>query len=550
MRLDTAVITKTDAGEVDSLDKRVLIIGNGSCARRISQNLINRGIDVVVASRTPDIDPALSSGAQPQHSGFLEVLTGHEVMACQGFIGHFDLVFKSAGQQVNRSTSLVIIAEDYERKPNFDQYGLNPSAQIWSLSQIKESKNQPPLFKDKRSKGTKILFISGLTKESDPVIHEDVMRTALRLQSNNAQSYIFTGNLKVSGNGLEVLSRDLKRAGAVISKFTDQPPQMRQNIQGGLEIEYLDEVTQQRFRFLPDITVVDDTIYPSNYLHHLSDVFDLDTDPVGFLQPDNVHRIPAYTNRKGILVAGPSKAALSVDDQMVDADSTALSAIALLYGAFRPTPYPAEIDNGKCTRCLTCLRLCPHHAIFWDAKLNVNPEACEGCGLCASECPAIAIRQQKLQATMIHQVCWRRSKQNDPASPAIVAFCCSRSAAQSAGLARCMGHRLPPGLSVLEVPCACSISIEYLLASFDHRVEGVLVMVCHDGNCYSGKGSYFARNRVNRIAAFLEHTRLSGKRIEIHSLASNMGREFSLIADRFAKRLIAMGPAYPMMGKQ
>lgn len=533
-----------------NLDKRVLIIGSGSCAQHISHNLISRGIDVVVASSTRNTDPSLSSGIKHGSSGSLEILTGSEVLACQGFIGQFELFFKSAGQKIHRKASIVIIAEDYERKANFDQYGLYPSARIWSLPQIKESTNQRRLFKNGRSKKTKILFISGLSTESDPVIHEDVMRTALRLQSNNeAQTYIFTGNLKVSGNGLEALSRDLKRAGAVINKFTDQMPQICQNMKGGLEIEYLDEVTQQRFRFVPDISVVDDSIYPSAYLHHLAAVFNLDTDSSGFLQPDNVHRIPSYTNRKGILVAGPSKAALNVAEQEVDADSAALNAMALLYGAQRPTPFPAEIDSGKCTRCLTCLRLCPHNAIFYDAKIGINPEACEGCGLCSSECPTIAIRQPKLQDLMTRQVCRHRSKKNNPASPSIVAFCCSRSAAQSAGLARCMGHELPPGLFVVEVPCAGSISIQHLLSSFSHGLEGVLVMVCHEGNCYSEKGNYFAKNRVNQIAAFLEHTRLSGKRIEIHALASNMGREFSLIADRFAKRLTAMGSLHPIMDK-
>ncbi len=522
-----------------------MIVGNGPCAQRIAENLLAEGIAVIIASKDQNFEFSLSSASGRQTSGSIEILTFTKVLNCQGCVGQFDILFQTAGEKFHRSASIIIIAEDYEKKPNFALYDLDPSGTVWSLSQINESMSGQQHLERRPPQGSKVAFLTGLSIDSNAIIQETVMRTALQFQSDlGLQSYIFTGNLKVSANGLETLSRDLKKAGAMIIKFTNSRPQIRQTGNGSFGIDYLDEVTNQYFKLVPDILVVDETICPSRYLHHLSDVFDLDTDQTGFLQTENVHRLPVYTNRKGILAVGPSKAVQHLADLMIDADGAALTAIELLADSIPKARYRAEIDTGLCARCLTCFRLCPHHAISFGKKLSVKLEACEGCGLCAAECPTTAIRQQTLRDDVIMQVRMSLSKKTDPKVPSIVAFCCSRSAARSAELAHCMGHELPQGLSIVEVPCASCISMEYILAAFANGAEGALVLTCHEGNCYSEKGTIFARNRAKQVLAFLEHTKSSGERIKAHSLASNMGIAFFEIAYQFEKALIDMGPLH------
>jgi heterodisulfide reductase subunit A-like polyferredoxin len=45
-----------------------------------------------------------------------------------------------------------------------------------------------------------------------------------------------------------------------------------------------------------------------------------------------------------------------------------------------------------CARRLTCYWLCPHGAITWDNRAVINELACQGCGICASQCPNDAIQ--------------------------------------------------------------------------------------------------------------------------------------------------------------
>ena len=62
----------------------------------------------------------------------------------------------------------------------------------------------------------------------------------------------------------------------------------------------------------------------------------------------------------------------------------------------------AVVDEGMCTGCLTCLRICPFNVpVMKSDRMGVGsilgtayiePAICQGCGLCAAECPARAVQ--------------------------------------------------------------------------------------------------------------------------------------------------------------
>jgi len=52
-------------------------------------------------------------------------------------------------------------------------------------------------------------------------------------------------------------------------------------------------------------------------------------------------------------------------------------------------------DTEKCTRCLLCPMICPDSAVTWNKTtedIEFNYDFCKGCGICANECPADAIK--------------------------------------------------------------------------------------------------------------------------------------------------------------
>jgi len=58
--------------------------------------------------------------------------------------------------------------------------------------------------------------------------------------------------------------------------------------------------------------------------------------------------------------------------------------------------FKPEVDQEKCTLCLTCYLVCPDGVIFKKGdQLCIDYDFCKGCGICAHECKFDAIKMVK-----------------------------------------------------------------------------------------------------------------------------------------------------------
>ncbi|MBW1848306.1 MAG: hydrogenase iron-sulfur subunit [Deltaproteobacteria bacterium] len=253
-----------------------------------------------------------------------------------------------------------------------------------------------------------------------------------------------------------------------------------------------------------------------------------------------------FTNRKGIFVSGFSRGVQTKGDRQADVSSTALAVLNLYQQPLEEQAGKAEINfTGHCVGCLTCFRVCPYGAISLDPKVVVDPQACEGCGICEAECPRFAIKINAPVGMAISDRIPEGEKSTDIGDfkPSITAFCCSRSAKGAGDLATCMGYDLPPGLKIVEVPCAGSISREHLFSAFKKGADGVLVLACHTGNCHSEYGNIYAHQRVDQITGVLSQLGFEPERLTYKTIASNMGTEFAETVSAFEKALFKLGPS-------
>jgi coenzyme F420-reducing hydrogenase delta subunit/Pyruvate/2-oxoacid:ferredoxin oxidoreductase delta subunit len=292
------------------------------------------------------------------------------------------------------------------------------------------------------------------------------------------------------------------------------------------------------------MTIVEEKMVPSDYSADLARIFELEEDLNGFSQGDNVHRLTVFTNRKGILVAGPARGVQSLTDQFADADNAVLSLRTIEKQPADQIADKAQIENGKCVRCLTCYRLCPYRAIQVNTRVSITPAACEGCGICLAECPrdAISLVNQTQATGSGVPVTEVIRPAGESFIPSITAFCCSRSAASAAQLSACMGKKLPRGYQIVEVPCGGSVSLSQILTAFNSNADGVMILTCHEGNCHSEVGPSHAQQRVEQIREHFRSIGLEGGRLVKKTLASNMGVEFAGTLVEFENQLLAMGP--------
>ena len=178
----------------------------------------------------------------------------------------------------------------------------------------------------------------------------------------------------------------------------------------------------------------------------------------------------------------------------------------------------AEIDKGKCGRCLTCLRVCPHDAIIVNDRKPplVMEDACFGCGLCVTSCPASAI-------SLNNQV--KPEEVNE--FKGTVVFACMRSAFLAEMEYR-NSNDIQSEYRIIPVDCACSLDSKEVMDQLLGGAEKVMVMACHTDNCRSKHGYSSARSKIDRI---YNDTGIAQSMLTVHAVAANEPVKFNNIIE-------------------
>jgi len=101
--------------------------------------------------------------------------------------------------------------------------------------------------------------------------------------------------------------------------------------------------------------------------------------------------VPGDSGVPGIFLCGSALSAHHEGDPAGMARAIVCSLVKDI-GSPLPRVPIAAIDQERCSKCLTCLRVCPYGAPYFSGEdLSISAERCQGCGLCLSMCPSFAI---------------------------------------------------------------------------------------------------------------------------------------------------------------
>ena len=550
------MLTETNQTEEIKMNTSTLVVGGGWTGIKAASELASAGYSVVlvdhktgiggqappgymISEAREELSSLLDSVKKDEH---IEVLEGTTLTSLTGVPGSFLVRLQRGGAVLERNVGAVIVAVETESVSMVESYGLSPGEKVLSQSRLEEmlaSAEDKDLLLGHSPKD--IVFLVGLRQEGNPVVMERAIRSAIEIQNTGkAQAMIVVGNVKLAQNGLEALYKQSREKGVLYFKLR-QPPKVSQN-GSGLRVEFFDGVLRDEVALVPDVVVVEEATRPSPQSYDLKNVLRIEMDHDDFFQPDNVHCLPVQSNREGIYVIGSARIPSNLAQGWADVHNAVL-AVRNLLGKGKKTVLKekAKIHRGKCTICLTCFRVCPHGAIYWDNRAVISPLACQGCGICASECPMDAIQLvEYTDDQMEAQILSATEPQTD--TPRIIAFLCQNSAYEAAEMARLFGETLPSGLQMIKVPCAGKVDVDYILTAFQAGADGVLVLACHKDNCKSLRGNTFADWRVQDTRRMLEEAGLEKERLQFATLASNMPVEFSRIVRQMEEEIKALGP--------
>jgi len=399
-----------------SANKDVLVIGGGITGIETAIELSNLNLKTTLIEKKATLGGKLNQFAnlypvqiapeeilatklkQITERQNIDVLTSAELIDVSGQAGNFTAKIRSGKKELVRNFGAIIFATGCDSQSPNQIYGLEPSNNIVTQSQLEEMiKSSSKVEEIPRS----ICFITDTSDKHSRVSSFSVLENALGIkEKSGGEVCVLCQNLQVDGAGLERLYRDCRNKGVLFIKF-DTPPKISKQ-DGEIKIEVEDVlVSRERVTLSCDVLVVEEISVPPLDSKTLSSNLNIGLDAEGFYQENNVHLYSVASNRAGIFFAGNCHADLDLARALTEASNAALSAYQLLaQEKITVEAGKVMVDPDKCRFCLTCIRVCPHHAI---QEVRVNHEkwvaqiadlACQGCGICAVVCPAEAIKSK------------------------------------------------------------------------------------------------------------------------------------------------------------
>jgi len=378
------------------LKRNVLIFGSGYSGLKAALELSGEKLSVDLVETE---DPPLAPGCLAEGlvcPGLIKELTSevrtseHVAVFPQAQMGPIQSVEKgftvSFGGGELREYGAVIFAPERSEAPA-DQIG------AWNLTQLYKR-----LHERRPIKG-RIVFLLDRRSETPPEVIQDILIAAKVIKErSHAELWILLKQMRVALPGLQELYDTAREMGVIFVKYENL---RLQNEFGDFQITGEDPQTGASFRISnPDRVIIPGTSGLSASALNAAETLGLRLLNGQYTQPYSLWRLANESNHPGVLVCGSARGNMDGGGVAADAASVvqALKARMIPEG-ITPVEHIASVDADKCVYCLTCVRVCPYHAMGKNIEERVAQPvttACQGCGICAAECPAEAIDMRNL----------------------------------------------------------------------------------------------------------------------------------------------------------
>lgn len=494
-----------DLGWISNIEgaPRVAVIGGTREAADVAVNLADSGYTVSL----------LDSGADAACAGDnIDYHAQTRLVSVNGTSGAFRISFNSDGDDRQLDAAAIIAANGIHRQP-----AMPDNEQIRSISQFAEARERGAL----NSTDTVVFWLDHHGPEWK-AFSRQCLHHAVKLVSEGRRAIVIMEKMLVHGLKGQRIYDQARHMGVRFLRVGGPDQVTLTSGDKGVRLG-VNEATLPGVRISldADLLVIPETFQPAFLSDAISQCLRQNMDEEGFLQSANVRHRPVGSPRKGIFFIGSCHDETDEADMQREIDAVKAS-LHLLTGGRLPLEPPAVIDEGKCGRCLTCYRACPHAAVIIRNATQpvIVAEACAGCGICVSSCPAKAISSDPQADIPVVGA----------AEGATVIFACQRSGAPAARAAGIGDEKT----RLIEVRCAGQLDEQTLLQPLLEGAAEVIVAACHEGNCRSMIGSRAAAVRAARMT---DQLGLDHAAVRHHFIAANEpARMARIVADDGSKK--------------
>ncbi len=471
----------------------IAVIGDGKEALTVAQAVRSNGYEALVIGK---------DGSDPFRKIGVCFEPFDNLVSVTGTVNRFKLMIKNDGAAIKtHEVCAIIVAEPVEKRLEVPGVKL-PEEYVFTVERFAEILETAPDRVPDR-----IVFHLGTRT---PPLKEDVQKAvglAARLGKTGKKASVIVRHMLVNGTFGQRAYDLTRKIGVRFFRITDPEDVIMKKTDQGIGFLIKDAFFfDMSLELEADWLIAAKTVKPGQEFKKTSDMLKLQTDCEGFFQAPNVRHRLTGSPRKGIFFAGSCHDDIDPEDLSREIRAILQSIEGQKGSDSKPSASGAVINEGKCARCLTCCRVCPHSAIVILNGIQpyVVPDACVSCGLCVSSCPALAIKQAEVNEDALSEPVMEHRE---------VIFACERSAAIAAKKAD-----LPENITLITVPCVCRVGTGALLKALLKGAGRITLAGCHPGNCRSLHGSRVATFRAQKTNRLLER---GEERVRFKPFAAN-----------------------------
>jgi heterodisulfide reductase subunit A len=421
------------------VEPRALVIGGGMIGMTAALNLANRGFEVELVEREPELGgmmlrldklyPTREDAqrvvqqriAEVKENPRIEVFALSVVQEVRGFVGNYEVKIGKLG---NRETGSLGAAEPSAQSTNLPAPGAYQSTHVGTIIVATGARVFKPegmygydgkrvitqleleeRFEADELNVDRVVMIQcvGSRIPERPycscICCTTAIKNAMEIKArcSDAEVYILYRDAETQGTRYEAYYTQAREAGVQFIRYDiERPPEV---LEEGRRVVVYDELLGAKLSIPCDLVVLSTPLIAQKGARDLAQMLKVPVDEHGFFLEAHVKLRPLDFATDGIYVAGTARWPAHLEETITQAyGAAARAATVLSKEEVTSSGVVARVDEYLCRGCGRCVEVCEFGAPSL-AELGpglrvarVNPVMCKGCGACASVCPTGAMQ--------------------------------------------------------------------------------------------------------------------------------------------------------------